>query len=295
MSNAVRIVHGDFGRVALLNMDKALVPHAHSQCHVLLKASGADTYFGVRDRRHLLDDRSAVLVNTWEPHYYGHEPDAPHTIILALYIEPQWLGKLHAPWRSSAQPNFFPQPRVEISPRIRSLADELVAEMLSMGQSPPSRVEALLFELMLAVIEPFSEWRSMADVLVPGSLHSPDARIHRAINHIRANLGQPLGMDQLAREVHLSRAHFFARFRHCTRMTPNVFINMMRVEAACRRLANTGDVVTLGEMSRDLGFSEQGHFTRFIRGHVGVTPSEYRRVVDVYDGSANERVLTAAP
>jgi hypothetical protein len=45
MSTALRIVHGNFGRVALLDMDFSLVRHAHPHCHVLLKVEGADTQF----------------------------------------------------------------------------------------------------------------------------------------------------------------------------------------------------------------------------------------------------------
>jgi len=36
MSTALRIAHGTFGRVALLDMDGSLVRHAHPHCHVLL-------------------------------------------------------------------------------------------------------------------------------------------------------------------------------------------------------------------------------------------------------------------
>jgi len=36
MSTALRIVHGNSGRVALLDMDCSLVRHAHPHCHVLL-------------------------------------------------------------------------------------------------------------------------------------------------------------------------------------------------------------------------------------------------------------------
>jgi AraC family transcriptional regulator len=38
MSTALRIVHGNFGRVALLDMDGSLVRHAHPHCHVLLRS-----------------------------------------------------------------------------------------------------------------------------------------------------------------------------------------------------------------------------------------------------------------
>ena len=63
MSTALRIAHGAFGRVALLDMDWSLVRHAHPHCHVLLKVEGGDTQFVVGDTVYPLTDRTAVLVN----------------------------------------------------------------------------------------------------------------------------------------------------------------------------------------------------------------------------------------
>jgi hypothetical protein len=59
MSTALRIAHGAFGRVALLDMDRSLVRHAHQHCHVLLKVEGADTQFVVGDRITPLTDKAA--------------------------------------------------------------------------------------------------------------------------------------------------------------------------------------------------------------------------------------------
>jgi len=61
MSTALRIAHGAFGRVALLDMDRSLVRHAHHHCHVLLKVEGTDTQFLVGDRVTPLTDTAAVL------------------------------------------------------------------------------------------------------------------------------------------------------------------------------------------------------------------------------------------
>ncbi len=58
MSNALRIAHGPFGRVALLDMDRSLVRHAHPHCHVLIKAEGADTQFAVGERAGAADRRT---------------------------------------------------------------------------------------------------------------------------------------------------------------------------------------------------------------------------------------------
>jgi hypothetical protein len=36
-------------------------------------------------------NETAVLVNGWQPHSYVHDPGRPRTVILALYVEPEWL------------------------------------------------------------------------------------------------------------------------------------------------------------------------------------------------------------
>src|SRR5271170_6750148 len=107
MSNALRIAHGKFGRVALLDMDASLVRHAHPHCHVLIKATGADTQFLVGERLVPLSDDSAVLINAWESHAYVHDPARPPTTILALYIEPGWLSGFRPNWVASGTPDFF--------------------------------------------------------------------------------------------------------------------------------------------------------------------------------------------
>ncbi len=86
MSSALRIMHGIFGRVALLDMDRRLVRHAHPHCHVLLKVDGDGTQFLVGDAIAPLTDTTAVLVNAWQTHAYSHDPARRDALILALYI-----------------------------------------------------------------------------------------------------------------------------------------------------------------------------------------------------------------
>jgi AraC family transcriptional regulator len=281
MSTALRIFQGKFGRVALLDMDGPLVTHAHSQCHVLLKASGADTFFSVRDRLHPLTDETAVLVNSWEPHSYAHQdPDAPRTVILALYIEPGWLSVIEKKLSSSGYPGFFQHACVRISADIRRLSNDMAMQMLFGEQPGEQELEIRLSNLMMSVIDAFSEWRSFG--AGPSGRPPPvhDHRIRRALTYMRANVGAELDMEHLAREACLSRAHFFKLFQQCTAVTPHVYANVLRMEAAIQNLARTD--LPLCAISESLGFSAQSHFTRFFQQHLGVVPSQYRRVVDVY-------------
>src|SRR5689334_22461854 len=160
MSTALRIAHGAFGRVALLDMDRSLVRHAHPHCHVLLKVDGDDTQFLVGDKVVPLTTELAVLINAWEPHAYVHDPRRQNALILALYIEPEWLRLFRPNWAASGAPGFFETSAGETTAHIRKLILDLAGEMVH-EPGAKKHQERLLSELMVAVIERFTPWRTV--------------------------------------------------------------------------------------------------------------------------------------
>jgi AraC family transcriptional regulator len=277
MSTALRIMHGVFGRVALLDMDRRLVRHAHPHCHVLLKVDGDDTQFLVGDAIAPLTNTSAVLVNAWQTHAYVHDPARRDALILALYIEPEWLRGFRPNWEASGGPGFFEKPVGEVTPQIRRLAHDLAEEMVHGPAASPDR-EDLLSSLMIAVIERFTPWRSIGQSLREVAWrHNMDRRIRRSIALMRANLSASPAVEMLAREAGLSRAHFFRTFQRSTGLSPHVFLNVLRVEMAVAAIVDSGEA--LAGISDRLGFSAPAHFTRFFRDHVSVAPSEFRSVI----------------
>lgn len=276
MSDALRIAHGAFGRVALLDMDRSLVRHAHPHCHVLLKVDGDDTQFLVGDHVAPLTDDLAVLVNAWEPHAYIHDPRRRNALILALYIEPEWLRSFRPNWASSGAPGFFEQSAGEVTAHIRQTALDLAAEMVH-EPGASRRQEHLLSELMIAVIERFTPWRTVgASLREIARSNAIDWRVGRAIALMRTNPADPLSIEKLAKSAGLSRAHFFRVFEESTGVTPHVFLNVLKVELAVGAIME-GDE-TFAVLSDRLGFSAPAHFTRFFRDHCSVAPSEFRQV-----------------
>ena len=278
MSSALRILHGGFGRVALLDMDESLVPHAHSECHLLIKVSGEDTYFSVRDRRLPLTDRTAVLINAWEPHFYDHQSDAAETLILALYIEPKWLAAVQRGLSLSGRPDFFSTPCIELTTRMRHHADLLIDAMFSYGLLPQDRLEELLFNFLVEIMEKHSDWRHLARLRVGVASDFYDARIRLASQFILDHPEGVLDIEGLAQRCGLSRAHFFTLFKKNTGMTPQMFANIGKMQMAFQCLSDNRSG-TLGNLSEALGFSEQGHFTRFFRRHIGASPRDRKSVV----------------
>ena len=275
MSTALRIAHGTFGRVALLDMDRSLVRHAHHHCHVLLKVEGADTQFVVGDRISPLTDNTAVLVDGWKPHAYVHVPDRPRTLILALYIEPQWLKEFRPGWAASGAPGFFEQPSGEISPRIRELSLRLAAEMMAHPECLRAH-QKTLSDLMIAVIERFTPWRSFPNSIRGMNAMTCDWRIRRVTEAMRAQEGAFATVDQFAKGAGMSRAQFFRLFEASLGVSPKIYLNVVRMERALDAVMHQDAPVS--ELSERFGFPEPSHFTRFFRDHAGVSPREFRSV-----------------
>jgi AraC-like DNA-binding protein len=274
MSTALRIAHGAFGRVALLDMDRSLVRHAHHHCHVLLKVEGADTQFLVGDRVYPLTDTTAVLVDGWKPHAYVHDVNRPRTLILALYIEPKWLKEFRPGWAASGAPGFFEQPSGEVSLRIRELALHLAVDMMAHPDALHAH-EQMLSDLMIAVIERFSPWRSFPSSIRGMSAVSCDWRIRRAMDAMRSG-DSYANVDQFVREAGLSRAQFFRLFETSLGVSPKIYLNVVRMERALDAVMR--EDTPLVELSERFGFPEPAHFTRFFRDHAGVSPREFRNV-----------------
>jgi len=281
MTSALKLKQGCFGRVALLDSDQDLVSHTHPQCHVLIKADGADTLFEVRGERHVLSRESLVLINAWEPHAKLHRPGSGQSKVLALYIEPAWLAAVDRDLGSAGLSGFFPQACVRMAPHIRAHADRLIATMFEPADDAgrQARWESVLAELMMSVIYECSAWRERTALYRASLRRLSDGRINNAIRYMRSHLDSRLSFDELARQCHLSRPHFFYLFKECTTVSPAMYLNTLRMECAFGNLPN-GDA-TINDLAARLGFSEPQHFTRFFRKNLGIPPSEYRRRVEL--------------
>jgi len=286
MSKAIKIFQGAFGRVSLLDMSKPLVTHAHHHCHALIKVSGVDSFFSVKGRRQPLTDDSVVLVNAWEPHAYDHTPSGEgRCILLALYLETAWLGQVLRSLTVSRHPRFFPQPCATLPPGARRLTNALASEMLVSQEIPADILEGKIFDLFMATAEHNSSLRDYSTLFSSLQANTMDPRIRRAVFRMRQNLHHGENLAQLAAESGLSRAHFFELFRRSTNLTPAVYANALRVETAIGALCNPDTRIC--DISYDIGFSAPGHFTRFFRQHLGITPGDYRRVVDLVGADMN--------
>lgn len=111
-------------------------------------------------------------------------------------------------------------------------------------------------------------------------LQAPDERgedyssVAVALRHLRAHLGEPLRVRDLARMARQSPYQFERRIRRIFRLTTGQLIQKTRIEAALRLLRDTRR--TVADIAQECGYSDQSAFTRTFRRTVGLAPSLYR-------------------
>jgi AraC-like DNA-binding protein len=275
MSSSVAVFHGVFGRVCLYAMDRAMVPHGHREGHLILHVQGPPGQIVVDGRSHPLSPGQAVAVSPWQAHYYAPVNPVAPTLALVLYIRPGWFLEVSRRAQSSLQ---FGRAEIEVTDYLARHVCAIAGAMLDPDREDPLIGERLV-SLTQAAYDQSWQWTDRGAAFSGPAWPKRDFRIRKALALLQDRLGETLGLDGVAREVGLSRPHFFKLFREQVGLTPNLYLNALRMERAIDRLAGSQSAV--GEIGLDLGFSSQASFTRFFIANGVVAPSDYRRTVTV--------------
>lgn len=113
--------------------------------------------------------------------------------------------------------------------------------------------------------------------LTPSARHflKDPGRLLDVFRYVEETYDQPLDIDALAREAHLSRSRFLHMFQEQTGTTPMRYVKQVRIRAA-QTLLVTRDL-TVAEISARVGFRNPFHFSRAFCSLTGMPPLTYRR------------------
>ncbi|HVR87070.1 MAG TPA: substrate-binding domain-containing protein, partial [Planctomycetota bacterium] len=112
--------------------------------------------------------------------------------------------------------------------------------------------------------------RQSSDIL---AIDDPD--VAQAIHHIRRHAFEGITVEDLLRELPLSRRALEHRFRRRLGRTPKEEIQRLRFEEAKSLLATTD--LPVARISDRLGFHQPAYLSAAFQREAGMTPSSYRR------------------
>ncbi|MEO0327978.1 MAG: AraC family transcriptional regulator [Pseudomonadota bacterium] len=275
MSTAVSVRHGAFGRAAIYELNKPIIPHGHREGHLIFYLDGAPAVVNVSGVDYITDRENAVAISPWEPHSFDiHSSTHEACLCLVLYIKPIWFLE------SSQTAEFtlnFGRSRIRVTEQVQQWMHRLTSQLLE--EENESLFNGYLFETTAQCYQ--QSWKGQLNNSILDNLRSrfSDYRVRRSLQLMQDNFRDAFEMESLAREVGLSRPHFFKLFKKQMGVTPNLYLNTLRSEKAIEYLMTTEK--TVSDIGFDLGFSSQASFTRFFASNVGIPPSDYRRVANI--------------
>ena len=98
--------------------------------------------------------------------------------------------------------------------------------------------------------------------------------LQNIIEYIDMHIDENPKVEDLAARCHMSYSHFARSFKEMYGRSCKEHLEMLRIERAEELLKFTE--LSLNEVSLELGYADQSHFTRAFKKHKGVTPGSIR-------------------
>ena len=200
---------------------------------------------------------------------------------VGLFFDPAALdGDGRSPWPSwRVHPLLFPfvhgqssgllQLKVPVTrqPVWATVIDSIEAELAGRQQGYRQAALALLTLLLIDIV------RLAGDVA--GDLRrSGEPLLAEVFTVIDRHLGEPLSLRDVARELGMTPGHLTTIVRRRTGRTVQEWIIERRMAEARSLLSDTE--LPVGEISRRVGMSDPGYFSRLFRRSHGTSPREWR-------------------
>ncbi len=193
---------------------------------------------------------------------------SPYELLL-VSISPGLLVEVSADAREVRPEEVTPQ-RAFRDVNVEGICRLLLADTAAGTPIGPIYGEHLASALAVYLAEQFGEalpQRRLTGNSLPGPV------LKRVCELIEARLSTPIGLQDLAREAHMSRFHFSRMFRNSTGESPHRYLVKRRIERAKEMLARG---LNDDEVASASGFASRTHFASLFRKYAGITPRRFR-------------------
>ncbi len=99
-------------------------------------------------------------------------------------------------------------------------------------------------------------------------------RVKRVIELMQEDPSRSFTLGKMAESVNLSPPYFCFLFKTITGVPPAKYLKSLRMQQAASLLTTT--FLSVKEIVRRVGLTDESHFVRDFKRFYGVTPSEYR-------------------
>jgi transcriptional regulator GlxA family with amidase domain len=148
------------------------------------------------------------------------------------------------------------------------------AEEIAAGRLGSETVMAKLSELLL--VEAIRRYAETLPEQATGWLAGlRDPFLSRAIARLHADVAAPWTVEELGRQVGLSRSALGDRFTRLLGMPPMQYLASWRIQVAAHELLASGK--SIAQVAQQVGYESEASFTRAFKRELGLPPAAWRR------------------
>ena len=100
------------------------------------------------------------------------------------------------------------------------------------------------------------------------------SQLKKALQSAQFGLQEKVTVETMARSVGLTKFHFSRQFKQSMGMSPSRYLMKLRTELAKNLLLKPS--LSISDVARKAGFSDQSHLTLNFRMHFGITRKKFR-------------------
>jgi AraC family transcriptional regulator len=223
---------------------------------------------GHRQQELLAQGSNIAIVPASIQHQVSWDQESDFTL---LFLDPDFLVQVAYESISGDRIELMPQFAMH-DPFIDQIGRSLAAELESNGLGSRLFAGSLTTALSIHLLRNYaSRHQTLAEQI--GGL--PQRKLQQAIAYMHDRLIESLSLAEIANELNMSQYHFSRLFKQSMGISPYQYVMRLRIERAEYLLRTTS--LTVAEIAKQTGFSNQNQLTIQFRKFTGVTPSNYRK------------------
>lgn len=238
-------------------------PKGRRDYQLLYIAEGRASFFfnGVE---HILNKGNMILFRPYDPQSYFYYPKEK--------CEVYWVHFTGSEVESFLSNCAFPTDKNVFhsgySADYQWLFSQVIQEMQLRRTNYKALLTMLLQHVFLIADRALKEGESGgADVL---------NEIKRATRYFNEHYNEPINIEEYAMSLHMSPCWFIRRFKQVVKVTPMQYVLSLRM-ANAKTLLETKDY-NVTETANAVGYENALYFSRLFSKHVGISPSEYKKL-----------------
>jgi len=214
------------------------------------------------------------LCRPFEPHWSFSKPNQPFECILVLFT-PSAVNKI--PDGNQLLKPFYTTKGVQpLIPANTNFAKAISKAAILGVKAQEQGKEAWVTQQFMHFIDILLQVNQYVKESQSSDIHKlAPSEIVEAVGHMLDHYHEPLDIEKLSWQVGLGRTMFFKEFRQLTGLTPNEFLNRLRIQSASDLLRSTNK--SMIDVAFASGFQSLSAFNKKFKSYTGLSPREYRK------------------